>query len=231
MLDDVEATATDLLGRIVVTTTDGAAAWAYHCAIAGAGHVAHRPLGDDRRALSGSAIVRRGYGGDVHASAVRHQHRVGESVVAALIFAVVTVAVAGIGSVATSSGRDWYDTLEKPGFTPPDATFGIVWTILYVAIAVAGWLAWRASVSARPTMWWAIQMGLNLALDDGVLRLESPVGGVVVIAALIAAVAMNLRESARVDTTAGVLLFPYLIWCCFAAALTVGVASSIGGSR
>jgi gamma-glutamylcyclotransferase (GGCT)/AIG2-like uncharacterized protein YtfP len=32
VLDDVEATATDLLVRIVVTTTDGTAAWAYHCA-------------------------------------------------------------------------------------------------------------------------------------------------------------------------------------------------------
>jgi len=31
VLDDVEATATDLLGRVVVTTTEGVAAWAYHC--------------------------------------------------------------------------------------------------------------------------------------------------------------------------------------------------------
>ena len=31
LLDVVEATATDLLRRIAVTTTDGARAWAYHC--------------------------------------------------------------------------------------------------------------------------------------------------------------------------------------------------------
>ena len=120
---------------------------------------------------------------------------------------------------------DWYDTLEKPSFTPPDATFGIVWTILYVAIAVAGWLAWRASDGTAPDgrggpsrwpstwLWTAVFFGL-----------ESPVGGVVVIALLLAAVVMDLRASARVDTTAAVLLFPYLVWCCFAAALTVGVA-------
>ena len=160
----------------------------------------------------------------MHASTVRHQHRVGESVVAALIFAVATVAVAGIGAVATSSGREWYDTLDKPSFTPPDATFGIVWTVLYVLIAVAGWLAWRASIGVRPTMWWAVQMALNLAWTAVFFGLQSPVGGVVVIAALIPAVAMNVREAARVDTTAGVLLFPYFVWCCFAAALTVGVA-------
>lgn len=31
VLDDVEATATDLLRRIVVTTTAGVRAWSYHC--------------------------------------------------------------------------------------------------------------------------------------------------------------------------------------------------------
>ena len=75
-------------------------------------------------------------------------------------------------------------------------------------------------------------MALNLAWTAVFFGLESPVGGVVVIAALIPAVAMNVREAVRVDTTAGVLLFPYFVWCCFAAALTVGVAVlNCGGSR
>ena len=33
VLDEVEATATDLLVRIAVATTDGTPAWAYHCAV------------------------------------------------------------------------------------------------------------------------------------------------------------------------------------------------------
>ena len=32
VLDAVEATATDVLARVVVTTVDGVAAWAYDCA-------------------------------------------------------------------------------------------------------------------------------------------------------------------------------------------------------
>ncbi len=70
-----------------------------------------------------------------------------DAVVAAVLFAGTTVAAA-IGSVATGSGQDWYDRLDKPSFTPPDATFGIVWTVLYVLIALAGWLTWRASSSS-----------------------------------------------------------------------------------
>jgi len=160
----------------------------------------------------------------VHASTVRGSRPLGESVVAGVIFAVATVVVAALGSLATTSGIDWYGTLETPGFTPPDATFGVVWTVLYVVVAIAGWRAWRASPTTRPTVWWGVQMALNLLWTAVFFGLRSPIGGMVVIAALIAAVMMDVRESARVDTTAAVLLFPYLVWCCFAAALTVGVA-------
>ena len=179
-----------------MTTTDGAPAWAYHCERPVPHMARDRPLGVDGRTLRAVRLA----AGAGRAPACRPRpsvttQPVGESVVAALIFAVATVAVAGIGAVATSSGRDWYDTLEKPSFTPPDATFGIVWTILYVVIAVAGWLAWRASVGPRPTTWWAVQMALNLAWTAVFFGLESPVGGVVVIAALIPAVAMDVREA------------------------------------
>ena len=42
----------------------------------------------------------------------------------ALVFAAITVAVASLGSVATSGGQDWYEQLDRPSFTPPDAVFG-----------------------------------------------------------------------------------------------------------
>jgi gamma-glutamylcyclotransferase (GGCT)/AIG2-like uncharacterized protein YtfP len=50
VLDEVEATATDVLTRILVTTHDGAPAWAYHCADipAGAVPIAVWPPVDER---------------------------------------------------------------------------------------------------------------------------------------------------------------------------------------
>jgi len=66
-------------------------------------------------------------------------------------------------------------------------------------------------------------MGLNVLWTAVFFGLESPLGGVVVIVALIVAVAVDLKASARVSVSAGVLLFPYLVWCCFAAALNLGV--------
>jgi tryptophan-rich sensory protein len=152
----------------------------------------------------------------------RPDRSVAESVGAALVFAVATLATAWIGSAATTSGREWYEALDDPAFAPPEATFGVVWTVLYVAIAVAGWRAWRATSAPSPTVAWAVQMALNLAWTLVFFGSESLVGGLVVIAALIVAVAVDVWRSWRVDRVAGALLVPYLAWVCFAAALNVG---------
>lgn len=42
----------------------------------------------------------------------------------------------GIGLV-TRSNMDWYQALEKTPVNPPDLAFPIVWTILYVLLAIA----------------------------------------------------------------------------------------------
>jgi tryptophan-rich sensory protein len=59
-----------------------------------------------------------------------------EHCVAAAIFVAATVAVAVIGSVVNNAAMNWYDALEQPSIAPPGPTFGIVWTIPYVMIAI-----------------------------------------------------------------------------------------------
>ncbi len=41
----------------------------------------------------------------------------------------------------TSDNMDWYATLEKPPFTPPDILFPIMWTTLYILLAICGGMA------------------------------------------------------------------------------------------
>ncbi len=145
-------------------------------------------------------------------------------VLAGLAFAGAALTVALLGNIATTRGEEWFDELKHPSFTPPDATFGIVWTILYVLIAVAGWLASRASRDPRPTIAWAVQMALNLTWTVVFFGFRAPWPAAVVIVALVIAVAIDLQLSARVRPLAGALLMPYLVWCGFAAALNLGVA-------
>ena len=63
-----------------------------------------------------------------------------------LIGAILLCESAGAaGTLATrNSIPDWYLTLEKPAFNPPNWIFGPVWTVLYALMGVA-----LAIVSAR----------------------------------------------------------------------------------
>ena len=76
-------------------------------------------------------------------------------------FAAAVVAVAVIGSLAATSSRETYERLDLPPFAPPGWVFGPVWTVLYVLIALAGWLVWRQVGIDRSIAVYAVQLGLN----------------------------------------------------------------------
>ncbi len=59
-----------------------------------------------------------------------------------------------IGLITRSNIDSWYVGLEKSSLTPPNIAFPIVWTSLYVLIALAGWKIFfvRRQESARPAL-------------------------------------------------------------------------------
>lgn len=74
----------------------------------------------------------------------------------------------GVVFLAATSGGiftpgDWYRDLNKPWWTPPDWVFPVVWTVLYVMIAIAGTLAWRAEGMGPAVFAWIVQIVLNAA--------------------------------------------------------------------
>jgi tryptophan-rich sensory protein len=44
-----------------------------------------------------------------------------------------------IGRMTQVNIATWYQTLNKSALNPPDFIFPIVWGILYIMIALAGW--------------------------------------------------------------------------------------------
>ena len=132
-------------------------------------------------------------------------------------------AVAGLGSLATINNVDgWYASADKPWFNPPNWIFGPVWTLLYAAMAVAAWFAWRRGADLR--MWW-VQLALNLAWTPVFFAAQWLWPALVVIVALDIAVAVTLVAFWRVSRAAGLLLAPYLAWVMFATALNAAIAS------
>ncbi len=118
----------------------------------------------------------------------------------------------------------WYETLDKPSWTPPNWMFPVVWSALYVMIAVAGWRVYReAGLVMLPFAVYLLQLALNAAwsaLFFGIRRADLAYVDVV---ALWIAVAVNIALFLPIDPVAGWLLVPYLVWVTIASCLNFSV--------
>jgi tryptophan-rich sensory protein len=118
----------------------------------------------------------------------------------------------------------WYQGLRKPPLNPPSWVFGPVWSVLYLAIAVAGWLVWRARpASSRPLALWGSQLLLNAAWSLLFFGLHHPSLALFDIAVLLALLIATTVSFFEVHTMAGVLFLPYVAWVGFAAYLNAGL--------
>jgi tryptophan-rich sensory protein len=164
------------------------------------------------------------------ATHVHIHHRRGPATWLALLgFLAVVFLVAAIGAWATSLGiAEWYPSLVKPGFTPPDWVFGPAWSVLYFLIAVAAWLVWRRAgfSDAGPALaLFALQLVLNLAWSIAFFALRQPMLALVVCVLLLMTIAVTMLAFRRVSSVASLLLLPYLLWVGFATALNGGIVA------
>lgn len=141
-------------------------------------------------------------------------------------FLLASFLVAGLGGLATAGNVDgWYAAADKPAWTPPDAVFGPVWIVLYVAMAVSAWRVWQHGglrAQRRPLGLYGVQLLLNLAWTPTFFAAEQLELALLVIVALDVVLAATLVAFRRVDRWAGALLVPYLAWCLFATSLNAG---------
>lgn len=144
-----------------------------------------------------------------------------------LVFGAVTALVAWLGSVATrdSVNSEWFRSLDKPAFYPPDQLFGIVWTILYILIAVAGWMAWRNGGGFRVLVPWTIQILLNLGWTVMFFAVQQPGWALAVIAALIATTIWTAVAMRPYSKLASLMFLPYILWVMFAAVLNGSIVA------
>lgn len=116
----------------------------------------------------------------------------------------------------------WYQMLNRPALTPPEWVFGLVWTILYLAMGTAAWLVWRHRdrAGAMPALGlFAVQLVLNLAWTPAFFGLRNVFLGFAVIVPMLLAVAATTVAFWRLSRAAGWLFVPYLAWVGFATVI------------
>jgi tryptophan-rich sensory protein len=136
---------------------------------------------------------------------------------------VVLVAGAALFGALFEPGA-WYAALRKPPLTPPNWVFAPAWITLYLGIAVAGWLVWRAQRQiGTPLRLWYAQLVLNALWSALFFGLQRPGLALLEILALLALVLATTAAFLRIRPLAGWLFVPYAAWVAFAAYLNAGV--------
>ena len=146
------------------------------------------------------------------------------AVLAGLLF--VTELLPGLVRLLGAPDWDpWYAGLAKPSWTPPDWVVPVVWPTLYLLMAVAAWLVWRAARGdARGALTlYGVQLVVNASWSWVFGGLKSLLGGFLVILLLWSLLVGTIAAFARYSRPAAWLLVPYLAWVTFAAVLNYAV--------
>lgn len=126
------------------------------------------------------------------------------------------------GISGTTQTNPWYRDLALPLYQPPGPVFGIVWSLLYAALAIAAALVWaHKSAPGRggALLLFALQLALNLVWSPLFFKVHAMLSALVLIGAIFVVALATTFAFGRISRTAAWLMTPYLAWLCVAAAL------------
>lgn len=130
----------------------------------------------------------------------------------------VTCAAAGATGAAFPPG-DWYKSLNKPDWVPPDWAFPLAWTTIYLLISFAGARIASMDGSGTALAFWAMQAAFSTLWTPIFFGLRRLRDSLWVMAPLWIAVLMCVITHLQLDLWAGLAFVPYLIWATVAAVL------------
>jgi tryptophan-rich sensory protein len=125
--------------------------------------------------------------------------------------------------VTQSSVNDWYLTLNKPSFNPPNWIFAPVWSVLYLMMGIAAGVVWGKGfhhIWVKTALYhFGFQLLLNALWSMVFFGLKNILAALFIIIALLIAIGLTIKWFNVVSKKAALLMVPYLIWVCFATIL------------
>lgn len=114
---------------------------------------------------------------------------------------------------------EWYQTLVRPAIAPPGWVFGPVWTVIYILIAIAGWLVWRREGVSVVFALWCLQLILNMAWSWIMFERQEIGWALVDILLLWGTIALFIVLAWPANKLAAAFFGVYLAWVSFATLL------------
>ena len=140
-----------------------------------------------------------------------------------IIAILLPLTVGFVAGKLTSQSMDLYKSFERPAFFPPPWVFPVVWTILYILMGIASYLAWSRSSSKeegrRAIFFYLIQLFFNFIWSF--IFFNGRLYGLAFIdlIVLLTFVIITTVKFCKIDKVAGALMIPYIAWLLYAGFL------------
>lgn len=110
----------------------------------------------------------------------------------------------------------WYEGLKKPWWRPPNWLFGPAWGVLFIMIAISGWLVWREVGFGLAMALYGLQLGLNFLWSAFFFGMRRPDLALYDLVALWLAILACILVFAPISPWGMALMIPYIAWVSFA---------------
>jgi tryptophan-rich sensory protein len=139
----------------------------------------------------------------------------------------IPLIIGGVSGFATSGGlQDWYPSLAKPSFNPPNFLFGPVWTTLYLLMGVSLYMILQLPPSTarrNALIIFGVQIFLNFWWSIIFFSWHEMGWALVEIIAIWFSILAMIITFKQLKPIAGYLQIPYLMWVSFATLLNASL--------
>jgi translocator protein len=140
--------------------------------------------------------------------------------VVSLLLPLIVGSIAGI--FTANAIPEWYASLNRPWFNPPNWVFGPVWTTLYLILGISFFLIWKLDAGKdrnQAIIVFMVQLFLNFCWSFFFFYFKMIGIALIDIVALWIMIVIMLSRFYKLKPVSAYINIPYLLWVTFATVL------------
>lgn len=144
-----------------------------------------------------------------------------------IFFLVITLGVGALSAIFTNNSMDKYNNYNRPILSPPGWLFPIVWSILFVLMAISAYIVYTSNATKKEKtdalFLYFLQLVINFFWTIIFFSFDQLLLGFLWIILLWIVVIFMMLAFFKIKPIAAYLQIPYILWLSFAAYLNLGI--------